>query len=341
MISPFQMLTSFKKFSFSVLFVATLSAVGAAQAAPVGLGLAGEFNLVSLNDFKASNGSIQGAVAVGGNFTASGYSINGGNDAYAGDALVVGGNLSFKNGSISNGNVAVGGSKTTSGLGFSGAWESGASSVPFAQLAADMANLSTSLSTLGSTGKTATQWGGMSFTGSNSAVEIFNLAGADLYNVNYSNLSQIAAGSTIILNISGDVAGFKGGTPNVFGNYNVLYNFYEATDLNFDGVGIVGSILAPLATVSGGNGQINGNVVVGSWESNIAINNSHGFTTTEVAAFAGLNSGSAGKDSNIGNATNNVPEPGSLALMLLAFAAAVATTMQAAKARRATLSAKI
>ncbi|MFZ4289694.1 choice-of-anchor A family protein [Variovorax sp. HJSM1_2] len=334
MISPFLMFTSVKKISFSVLFVTALSAVGVAQAAPVGLGLAGEFNLVSLNDFNASNASIQGAVAVGGNFTASGYSINGGNDAYAGDALVVGGNLSFKNGSISNGNVAVGGSKTTSGLGFSGVWESGAASVPFAQLAADMANLSTSLSTLGSTGQTAIQWGGMSFTGSNSAVEVFNVAGADLYSVTYSSLSQLAAGSTIILNISGDVAGFKGGTPNAFGNYNVLYNFYEATDLNFDGVGIVGSILAPFATVSGGSGQINGNVVVGAWESNIAINNSHGFTTTEVAAFEGLDRGTADKGGNTGNVVNSVPEPGSLALMLLAFAAAVMSSMRAGKNRR-------
>ncbi len=333
MISLILMLTSFKKFSFSALFVAALSAVGAAQAAPVGLGLAGEFNLVSLNDFNASNGSIQGSVAVGGNFTASGYSINSGNDAYAGDALVVGGSLSFKNGSISNGNVAVGGSKTTSGLGFTGAWESGSASVPFAQLAADMTSLSSSLSGLSSTGKTAIQWGGMTFTGTNSAVEIFNLSGADLYSVNYSSFSQLLAGSTIILNISGDVAGFKGGTPNGFSNYNVLYNFYEATDLNFDGVGVVGSILAPLATVSGGNGQISGNVVVGSWDSNISINNNHTFTTTEVAAFEGLNNGSAGKDSNAGNGTNHVPEPGSLALMLLGFAAAATATVKGAKVR--------
>jgi choice-of-anchor A domain-containing protein len=44
----------------------------------------------------------------------------------------------------------------------------------------------------------------------------------------------------------------------------VLFNFYQATTLRFEGVGIEGSVLAPNAKVEFSNGNINGVLAVGS-----------------------------------------------------------------------------
>lgn len=289
--------------------VLTASLSSTAFAAPVGLGIAGDFNLFSLGNVSVSGGSVQGAVAAAGNLGSSKNSINSGADAYAGNAVVVGGNLTAKGGSISHGNAYVGGNHSVSNFGFSGQWTSGAAPFVFAEQAAQLKQLSTSLAGLGATGSSAIQWGGMVFMGSDSAVEIFDISGSALASVNWSSMSHLAAGSTLILNISGSTAGLQGGVTNGFANYNVLYNFFEATTLDFSHVGVYGSVLAPLATVTGGSGQIDGNVVVADWNSNISLGNSREFETTEVNQFVLSSSGTA-RDA----AAQAVPEPGGYAL---------------------------
>jgi choice-of-anchor A domain-containing protein len=51
----------------------------------------------------------------------------------------------------------------------------------------------------------------------------------------------------------------------------VLFNFADATSLSIN-TGANVSILAPKASVNGGQGVINGNVVVDSWASQVQIN---------------------------------------------------------------------
>lgn len=311
-----------------LLSVSLLACAGLAQASPVSLGIAGEFNLFSFKNVTSSGTSVQGAVAAGGNLTASNYSINGGNEAYAGDALVVGGKLSYQSGSISNGNAYVGGTRTTSSIGFSGKWETGTAPFSFVQQASQLTQLSLALAQLDATGLTSIKYGGMNFVGSDSSVEIFDITGADLAGVNYANFSHLATGSTVILNISGTSAGLQGGTTNGLANYNVLFNFFEATSLSFNNVGVYGSVLAPLATVNGGSGQISGNVIVADWNSNIALNDAHAFNTTEVAQYASL----PGK-SSVGS-SNSVPEPTGVALFMLALALLGCTTQRAIRRQR-------
>lgn len=291
----------------SFLSVAVLAVTSVAHAGVLDLGAAASYNLLSFGDFVASGSDVEGAVAVAGNVQASSYSINASNRAANGHALVVGGNLNYGNGSISHGDAYVGGSRSTYSLGFSGAWQSGISPLSFSDQLSYLSNVSLSLSGLASTGTTATQWGGLYFTGGGSGVEVFNASGSDLASVNWASLSNIAAGSTIILNVSGSSAGLSGGTPNVFANYNVLYNFYEATSLSFNNVGVYGSILAPLASVTGGGGQINGNVIVADWNSNIQVNANRYFVATDIPGF-----------------TLAVPEPRQYMMLLAGFALVVA-----------------
>lgn len=130
--------------SFTALCCASL-----AGAAPVGLGLAAPYSLVSFGDFNSRSNSIAGSVAVAGNLEATSFSLNG-------DQLVVGGNLSYRSGSIA-GDAYVGGSRSTQSIGFRGQWLDGDAPLGFAALAEDMQQLSTGLAAVAATGQTRSQ----------------------------------------------------------------------------------------------------------------------------------------------------------------------------------------
>ncbi|WP_326537146.1 choice-of-anchor A family protein [Pseudorhodoferax sp.] len=266
----------FKSSKF-LLSTAALFGASVAMAAPVSLGEASQYNLVSFGDFASKGTSIGGSVAVAGDFAASSYGLNGKN-------LVVGGDLNFSSGSIA-GNAYVGGTRTTSSMSIGGQWLSGDAPLGFASLAKELGGLSHDLAGIATTGSSQYQWGGLQLTGTNSAVEIFNLSASTLASTNWNNKSNLASGSTLIFNIGGTSVNLSGGLFDGMGSYNVLLNFYEAQTITFNGMGIEASILAPTATVLGGNGQINGNVVVGDWQSSIALLGSRSFQTTEVAGY--------------------------------------------------------
>jgi len=91
----------------------TLAATAAET--PNALGLAPSLNLLTFADFASSYSDVQGRVAVGGNMTISGYSINtknGSTPLYGGAGLTVGGNLQFNGGTVA-GPALIGGSLST------------------------------------------------------------------------------------------------------------------------------------------------------------------------------------------------------------------------------------
>lgn len=296
---------------------AVLAACSVVHAAPVSLGVAGDYNLVSLGDLKATS-DVEGALAVGGDMDVSGYAVNANHRAVDGNALVVGGKLKFHNGSIQNGNAWVGGTRDLASFGFNGAWAAGQAPISFEQIAADMQALSQGLAGVPVTGSSTLQWGGIQLTGTQAATEVFGLSAADLQATSWGSLSNAAADATLILNISGAHVKFSGGFPNVLSNYNVLYNFFEATTLEFSNIGIYGSVLAPWATVEGGSGQINGNVVVAAWNSGIQVNANRYF---EDAELPGYTPPAAGQP--LADEPNQIPEPGSMVLVAAALAALV------------------
>ena len=138
----------------------------------------------------------------------------------------------------------------------------------------------------------------MTLTGGTGGVQVFDLTSAALGSVNNFKFSNLHTNDTLILNISGTNVNLSGGYGD-FSKYNVLYNFYEAKNLTLNGVGLYGSILAPLATLAGGNGQINGSVAVGNWASNIQVNANHYFNATNVSGYVSA-----------------VPEPETYAMLL-------------------------
>lgn len=313
----------FSKLLFSIV---AASSVSFAFAAPVNLGAAGAYNLVSFGDFSSNNNSVGGSVAVAGNLSATGFSLNG-------TSLVVGGDLSYRNGSIA-GNAYVGGTRSTNGIGFSGQWLNGAAPMGFASLGAEMVALSSGLASVKATGSSQSQWGGLYLRGTNSAVEVFNLGSADFSLNGWSDLSGLAYGSTVVFNIGGSDVRLANGQLGGLGNYNVLLNFYEAETLTLSGIGLDASILAPKATVRGANGTINGNVVVGNWNASLSLGGSRSFNSTEIAAYQPPSAPTLDRTPVNDLAADNleVPEPGALALMSIALALLPAFTTRGKRA---------
>jgi choice-of-anchor A domain-containing protein len=265
------------------------------------LGVAGQFNVFVFENFTSSNSDVEGAIAVGGHFSASNYAVNELNRSVAGNSLVVAKSLTFSSGSVKNGNIDVDGTSTTSSFGFSGTYTN-SDPVDFANERTYLQNLSLSLNGLSNTGTASYQYSGLQLTASNSTdAQIFDIDGSLFNSRNNTTFSGFANGQTIILNISGNALRFDGGTGNDFGKYgfNVIYNFYEATALN-TGSGATGSILAPLADITGGYTAINGNVIGKSWNTNTQVNVKGMFKATEVAGLT----------------VTPVPEPESYAMLL-------------------------
>ncbi|WP_167541137.1 choice-of-anchor A family protein [Janthinobacterium agaricidamnosum] len=260
---------------------------GLAQAAVLDLNIGGA-NAYSLGNFSSSSGKVGGALLVAGNMDVSNYSVNGQNkDAYGNSALAVGGDLNYRSGSINNGSYHAGGVSNIGKSMLNDASPSDSSPLSFEQTSAQLKELSTSLSQVKSI---YYSWHhsayDLTLTGSGSGnVQIFNIPSHTLYGQkDYKfEFNKLNPNDTLILNISGAWGGFSDANLIGFGNYNVLFNFYEATELWVpQNLNLKGNILAPLATVNGGRGTINGNVVVGNWNSNIDILGNNAFKPADV-----------------------------------------------------------
>ena len=277
----------------SAVLLLVLAAAGTAQAKVVDLGIGGA-NLFSLNTFNASNSDVEGAVLVAGSMSASSYSVNDKNkDAYSsnngsGYSLAVGGALSYNNGSIKHGKIYVGGASVYHSVGLESSTKTSTAPVDFNALTSSVKSTSSNLAKLGSTGSASVASGGMTLKGSKQAVEVFNLTGSQLAKINNFAFSNLNKDATLIINVSGsDAIGFNqnGVSLDGFSKYNVIYNFYQSTAMNIQNVGVQGNLLAPLAAVHGSGAQINGEVIVGNWLSNVQVNANNFFKPVMVAGY--------------------------------------------------------
>jgi choice-of-anchor A domain-containing protein len=102
----------------------------------------------------------------------------------------------------------------------------------------------------------------ISLTGTDPALNIFNLGGDNLMKAVRLDISS-PSGSTVLVNIDGTSGAMQNfdiipyGTDDAY----ILYNFYEATSLTFGEIAINGSVLAPWANIDFSNGHIEGQLI--------------------------------------------------------------------------------
>lgn len=273
----------------------------------------GGANIYTIHNFTAPSSDVEGAVVAGGNVNIASYSINHlDKDAFGanGYALVAGGNLTLNGGSIENGKAYVGG--TTSLTSAATPPMTTTNPVDFNAASAYYKSVAGALDTLDPTGTVSTLWSGVVVTGSGKGgVDVFDVSAAMFATSSSWTLADLVPGETLIFNVSGSSGTFNNGgidfTP--LAGYNVLFNFYEATSIDVRGV--IGSVLAPYATQTANWGVINGDVIVDNWSSTVQVNSAHTFTAVDIPGL-NLNTGT----------TANVPEPGSVALVLAGLVAA-------------------
>ncbi|HEU0164591.1 MAG TPA: choice-of-anchor A family protein, partial [Thermomicrobiales bacterium] len=246
-------------------------------AAPVDFGQASDFNVFVLGDYNATTSDVEGCLAVGGNVTFTGGFSVGGQAQGCQDALVTGGNLTFPAGTISNGNVVYGGTLTGNPTVPNGTISNGTTTY-FDEAEEYFDALSDNLASQPANGTFTSQYGSTTFTGTSTSINVFNVTAADLNGIHGMTINA-PAGSTVIINVSGDNVTFTGYQQwlNGVDASHVIFNFPDATTITTTGFGFEGSLLAPNATYNFSNGQHNGQIVVRNLTGNGESHN-HPFT---------------------------------------------------------------
>ena len=280
-------------------------AVLAAPAAPAfAAQTAEDFQVYVLRDLNLIGNNISHRIAVGGNATFTSTSIGGATADLPG-SLVVGGNLTYLNGGSINGGALVGGTKTApSYLPVS----AGQAMLPvdFAAENLRLTALSATLAGKAANGTAGVMWGGLNLTGLDAGLNVFTIDAATLSSI-YLGSVNIASGSQVLINVTGDTVNLHGGL-NFYNASNILWNFADATTINAGGLSLSGTILAPKAKFVGSGGSLSGDLIVRDFQGAMSFND---------AGYAG----NLLKPSITGGLGNAVPEPGVWTMMILGFAA--------------------
>ncbi len=229
------------------------------------LGLAGNFNAFIFQNANMQNSDIQGRFAIGQNANLMNYGVGTqlSNSHGGRDDLIVGGNLNFTNGQVFNGNIAYDGSSTLNSVGIPNGTAKHAYDINFGYAETQLMNDSAAWGARAANGTFVNQWGGLTLTGTNSTLNVFNLTTSDLSNL-WGITIKAPAGSSVLVNVSGtgpvslQYMGF-----NLVGTdaSHVVFNFTQATNITLSGIGFQGSILAPYANVEFNNGNLTGTLV--------------------------------------------------------------------------------
>lgn len=220
------------------------------------------FNAVIFGNLNATAGDTEGRLAVGGNLTASSYAVgpNAPADPSA-NSLVVGGNLNAMGGwQVFNGNTKYGGTLINAPSMVAPYTLQQASNVyDFAGRKSEFISISNALAGLADNGSQLYQWTTYTLTGTSSGLNVFNVDAAN-WAAASNRIIDAPTGSTVLINVLGANGSLSNGMALQGGidRTRVMFNYSEATTLNFSNIAVEGSVLAPNAflTLSGGN--ING-----------------------------------------------------------------------------------
>ena len=258
------------------------------------LGPADPYNVFFFDYMNSRGSDTEGRVAVGGNVNLSNYSVglksgpasyslvSGGNVAYGPGSIEHGGmfasgNIALKNYRV-EGNVVADGAVTTinGGTVHNGsimAHAGVADPVNFASAYTELESTANYLAGLSVTGATVNKYNTFYFDAAHAGLNVFDMTSADLQKA-VGMKFNLGVGSAAVINVSGSYNDFSGfGFMDFSGKsllkdlgQNILFNFYETTKLDVSAIGVMGSILAPNASLYFNSGVINGTVVAKSMD---------------------------------------------------------------------------
>ena len=237
------------------------SAPAAAQSQPqcIDLGPARQFNAFVAWDYWGWSSDVEGSLGVGGSAHLYGYSVGARLTAEApfAAALVAGRDVELYGVGV-QGNVSYGTSIALGGVGIAGTTAQ-ESSFDFGAAGASLATASAAFAALPANGATSSQWGALHLDGSDPSLNVFTVQAWELAS-SWGVYVNVPAGSSVVVNVAGDGAKFWYMDVEVPGvaPEQVIWNLPDVTWLQVEGVGVVGSVLAPRAWVSFSNGVIQG-----------------------------------------------------------------------------------
>ena len=245
------------------------------------LTLANGFNVFVHGDMSLK-ADVGGRTAVGGNATFTSFAIGSGDNSNNGAALtqdparldlVVGGHASLTNGSVNKGR-AWAGSASQSSVGYHTPGASmqtgGVSPVDFAAEFAALDALSQNLLRLAGNGTSVrTPWNTLTLKAEDAVLNVFDIDASLLSGLSSLDII-VPTTSTVLFNVTGTSLAMRymgiqvNGVQNNAMSSQLLWNFSELTTLDLTGLSWRGSILAPSARMTFANGNINGQLVVAS-----------------------------------------------------------------------------
>ena len=228
----------------------------------------GTYNLILLEDYNFQGGDVQGQVLIGGDLNASGHAVEFGsrlaNTNTAIDAVTIMGDVNANQIRVLNdNNLVYGGALNVSHVELNDGNDGKAianADLSIDDVAASLHADSAYFSSLSANGTYSD--GIFNYIGTD-GVAVFDVSADDVFAQN-SNLSlNWGDAETVIINVSASNALANdivvGGGVNLNNGFNgseafsnVLWNFYDAESIDFNSLAVKGSVLAPLATTSGG-----------------------------------------------------------------------------------------
>ncbi|AJQ96673.1 choice-of-anchor A family protein [Gynuella sunshinyii] len=264
-----------------LLSLVSLSSIVSAQ----DFGVAQPYNALVFGDFTATASDVEGRLAAGGNISLLYYSIGQQlNTTLPDGVLIAGGDITFPNGHVYNGDILAGGSTdgvdqtVIDGMAEGATVTAGADlPIDFIAVQSELTQLSADLATLDANGTVVYQWGGVYMTAACDAkAQVFQLDGGQVLAANTFSvdLSCAPVDATYIFNIDGAAPGLTNmGLQSLESvRDHVVYNFYQATSLTLQSVGVQGSVLAPLADLDNPTGVIYGQLFANHWNGPMQIN---------------------------------------------------------------------
>jgi choice-of-anchor A domain-containing protein len=254
---------------------------GTASAQQIDLGTAAQYSGFFFGNVSKVP-DVEGRLGLGGNLSISGFSI--GARVPAGStqpSLVVGGDLAAIGGGAiyaganHNGYAVYSGNRGAGTPTYIDFRKQTPGPVDFEAERTYLSMLSQQLRDTPATGTVSKLYSAVTLTGSLQDIEIFNLtsdlvrSGLDLY------LANVRTDAHVIINVTADAQsklkiGITMASLETRHNH-VLFNLHDADVVNFTGVWVWGSVLAPFACIKESSGHLEGTIIAAGWDSNMEI----------------------------------------------------------------------